>query len=98
MKNLREQDGCWNCKHHFRQVEFDDPDTLYCTYKHRPRPPCGSTAMGESFAFSIDKKKRLSEKEKYKVLSKMIEDWEAWSKDREVHEYNICDNYLRIQK
>jgi hypothetical protein len=37
VKNIRKQDGCWNCKHAFHEKNYSCPE-LYCTKNAPPRP------------------------------------------------------------
>ena len=36
--NYKQQDGCHNCKHHYCQEEYDEPDRIYCTLHGDPMP------------------------------------------------------------
>jgi len=66
---------------------------LYCHADGSERPLCGSVFMKEYHTFNCDKNGKIinvKSREEHHILFKK---WNDWSKDREVSESGICDEY-----
>lgn len=73
--------GCHNCDHVFRKIDYDDVDDLYCNrVKTGRRPLCGSVLMGEF--------KGLGGKGFY--TSSRYDRWKKWSEHRAVSAQGWC--------
>ena len=84
--NLKEQDGCHNCKHVFIFEEYDEGDEYFCTLNAPARPKCGSVFMSgknPEEKWSRDKETRYKERD----------DWEEWRRGKEVKAWSICDDF-----
>jgi hypothetical protein len=102
MKNYQKQNGCHNCQHCFIFREYEEGSSFYCTFNAPPRPLCGSVAMGESFFKDSLNMETLTEEDAEKEwqrrdaeFDKRLDEWTAWSKDRHVESFGICDNHER---
>ena len=73
---------CRNCKHCFTQRDYEESDTLFCEYKAKKRPFCGSVFMKEHFDLKD-----------MKIYDKQFALWDKWSKDREVSESGVCKEW-----
>ena len=81
MKNLRDQNGCWNCGNSYYLCKQDDYPQWYCDEKH-DRP----LADGEWPTFKgLDMDKAM----------KLMDDWRDWSESKEVKPWQICDCHKR---
>lgn len=83
----RSQNGCHNCASVFCQSEYDDGDSLFCTFGAPPRPLCGSVLMGEQFGGFLGS---LRNPEKHELQGN---NWDIWSLGRQVVPEGICDNW-----
>jgi len=88
MKNIKDQFGCHDCSHVFVKSDYDDGNAYYCTSKAPTRPPCGSVLMKED-SCDIDDEG---------VRHKRYDDWNKWSKNRNVQEYQVCDDWEKANK
>lgn len=101
MKNLRIQNGCYNCKHLFVYDSYEEYKEYYCSNGAKKRPLCGSNKLGESFTADLyehnqfDHWNNIGELNKKDdiIFIKRTKEWKEWSKDRNVKPYNICDNH-----
>jgi hypothetical protein len=98
----REQNGCHNCGHVFRQRQYDEGDTYFCNIENN-RPPCGSMAMGgehDAFdavqaCFSAENWATQEDVETARAnYRKSIEAWDGWSIPREVSSHGICPKHV----
>mgnify|MGYP000999992506 CR=1 FL=1 len=91
MKNYKEQNGCFNCKHVFIKMEYDDGYEYFCHHDNSKRPICGSVLMSESFFYEYNGNTKnhihLSDEE----YEKKYNEWEDWANERRVIESGICD-------
>jgi len=74
------QDGCHNCKHHFRFCDYDQGYDYYCN-KDKNRPPANSTAMGE-----LKKERKAGEK----IWFRAVRVWDRWAQKHDVSPWGIC--------
>ena len=82
--SYREIDTCRFCQEVFICGEYDSPDRLFCAKGAPERPLCGSVLLGE---FEIDQKGFFD-----------FDPWDEWAKDREVHEWGVCDEFIHEEK
>jgi hypothetical protein len=47
--NFRKVESCNNCKHHFRNADYDWHGSLHCQFGAEKRPNCGSPMLNEGF-------------------------------------------------
>ena len=98
----KRQDGCYNCKHVFVQIECDESGLYFCTQDGKKRPPCGSSCMrGESFG---DHYKSKPKNIKYgsmeydrhtKSMLKFMDTWDNWSQTHAVSACGICKIHVK---
>ena len=82
--NYKQQDGCHNCKHHYCQEEYDEPDRIYCTLHGDPMP------LDNSVLASVERDYTTTPEPDLLV---MTEAWEKWIVGRAVHNWGICDSW-----
>ena len=87
MKNIKDQDGCHDCKYVFVFDEYDQGYEYYCTYDAPKRPLCMSVSMDE--CPDLDNNKKYNEAH---------DAWNAWSKNRKVNAWSICSNYEKDER
>ena len=73
----REQPSCATCEHRFVRTEYESGPCYYCQVDNKPRPLCGSVAMGEILGSDDD----------------AWDEWEKWAEPREVSSRGICDEH-----
>ncbi len=81
MKNLRRQDGCWNCKHRFVLRDYEDADCYYCASDGVERPPSTSVLMDELSHMVIGRDS----------WRKAMQTFDKWAATRSVEPYDTCD-------
>lgn len=77
-RGYHEQDGCHDCMHVFKLVDWEDPGTYFCTLGAKPRPLCGSSSMGESYSSAPE------------GFDAAFRAWDRWSKGRGVEPFGVC--------
>jgi len=100
--NYHVQNGCYNCKKCFIQMEYDDHDQYFCHLDGSKRPKCGSVLMDEDFWGSLtkdisdDDSKEVQDAKFKKAeaeCSVIWDEWEAWIVGRSVRAWGICDEW-----
>lgn len=82
--SYREQNGCWNCKKAYREAEIDCDLRYYCNKDNNcPKRCCLTKEHWEN-------KSLLEEWEMQENL------YEAWTTDRLVQEFGICNQWIKI--
>jgi hypothetical protein len=96
--NYVKQNGCWNCVHCFHRTDYDEGERLYCSDGAPLRPPCSSVGMSEwykSFVRALDLLKTMTYEDEDVVSNAFYDAWDTWEKDKEVHSYGVCRNWLQ---
>lgn len=81
------QDGCWNCKHVFRNEDYDCGDSWYCNIS-KDRPKSTSVFLKEIKYNDLDSKK----------WKKLYYNWTEWSDNHEVRSFGKCSKWANIKK
>jgi hypothetical protein len=78
-RNYRNQMGCHNCKHCFKETLDIEPEIYdyFCTKDTLPRPPCLSEVMNEAHGESETEE----------------DDWLKWAHGKDVEPQCICDDW-----
>ena len=84
--DYHEQDGCYNCNHVFRELNYECGPTLFCHWDNSERPPCTNPKMKEVLGI-------LMMDELYSIYDA----WWDWSEPREVVAWGKCNKYTRHQ-
>jgi len=90
--NLRDQDGCHNCRFVFAMHEYDDPDTYFCNIDG-DRPVCPSPLLGEY----LRETEEASYREERKLRRAAEDAWNEWvgfgSRGHQREGWKICDKW-----
>jgi hypothetical protein len=89
-ESYKEQDGCHNCTHLYCISNFDDNDQYFCTNGGGLRPRSGAYTQDNKESFVLDENgEQVSDAE----VMRRFEEWDLWSKGREVQSFGICGLY-----
>ena len=85
-KTQKPRPSCANCKHVFIKSEHDCDNEFYCTFAAKPRPICMSVLMEGEMPQGL----YVGE-----LYDKSWDEWEKWSKEKDVDSQGICDNWSK---
>ena len=90
------QNGCYNCKHVFKLVEYDVEDKHFCMKNSTDRPVSGSCLMGESFRdVLIEKGIDICDDSYKSECKKLQKEWDNWARTHAVADSGICDDWSK---
>jgi len=86
--NLRDQDGCHNCKHCYVWTDYDDGSYYFCDVEG-DRPVCPSIKMGEATIPDF-----VDDFDAFEAAMEVISDtWDDWEPGHERDPWQICDKW-----